>query len=151
MLIKDIYEKGNYSFQNHFDSWQDAIRASYEPLLQKGIVEECYINNVIECVNKYGPYIVLVPGIAMPHSSEGSEGCNGTAIAFMKVNDDVDFDPNDEEKKAKLFFSLASLDHDAHLKGIQDLMEVLMDEDIVAALMEATCEEDLKAIIEKFS
>ena len=49
----------------------------------------------------------------MPHSTEGADGCYGTAISFMKVETPVDFDPQDEEKKATLFFSLAAMDHEA--------------------------------------
>ena len=34
---------------------EDAIRASYRPLLKDGTVEEVYVQAVIDCVNKYGP------------------------------------------------------------------------------------------------
>lgn len=71
-------------------------------------VENEYVEAVIECVNKYGPYIVIVPGIAMPHSTEGAVGCNGTAISFMKVEEEVDFDPEDPDKKAKIVLLFSS-------------------------------------------
>ena len=83
-MLKEIVEKGHYCFVEKVDSWQDAIRQSYAPLLKDNTVENEYVEAVIECVNKYGPYIVIVPGIAMPHSTEGAVGCNGTAISFMK-------------------------------------------------------------------
>lgn len=149
-MLKEIVEKGYYSFHNEFASWQDAIQASYEPLLKNNVVEEQYVQAVIECVNKYGPYIVIVPGIAMPHSTEGAAGCNGTAISFMKVEKEVDFDPEDPDKKAILFFSLASLDHDQHIQNIQSLMDTLMNEEIVEALNNAKSKEDLEAIANKF-
>lgn len=149
-MLKEIVENGYYSFADHFDHWEDAIRASYAPLLNKNVVEDVYVQAVIDCVNKYGPYIVIVPGIAMPHSTEGAVGCNGTAISFMKVEKDVDFDPEDEDKKAKLFFSLAAVDHEQHMQNIQALMDTLMNEEIVEALNNAKSIEDLKEIAEKF-
>ena len=94
-MLKEIVEKGHYCFVEKVDSWQDAIRQSYAPLLKDNTVENEYVEAVIECVNKYGPYIVIVPGIAMPHSTEGAAGCNGTAISFMKVEEEVDFDPDE--------------------------------------------------------
>ena len=149
-MLKEIIEKGHYSFNSGYDSWQDAITASYQPLLKDGTVNDEYVKQVIACVEKYGPYIVLVPGIAMPHSTEGASGCFGTAISFMRVENEVDFDPEDEEKKATLFFSLASLDHEQHLANIQSLMEVLMNEECVEELKKATCKEDLEKIADKY-
>lgn len=149
-MIKEIVEKGYYSFADSFENWEDAIKASYEPLKKANIVEDVYIEAVIECVKKYGPYIVIVPGIAMPHSTEGAIGCNGTAISFMKVNHEVDFDKDDPDKKATLFFSLAAVDHQQHIENIQQLMDTLMNEEIVEALNRCTSIEDLKKIADDF-
>ena len=68
----------------------------------------------------------------------------------MKVEKEVDFDPEDPDKKARLFFSLAATDHEKHLENIQALMDTLMNEEIVDALLEAKTIEDLKAIAEKY-
>lgn len=149
-MLKEIVSKGHYTFESACDSWQDSIRKSYAPLLKDGTVEDVYVENVIECVQKYGPYIVIVPGIAMPHSSEGAQGCNGTAISFMKVEKEVDFDPEDEDKKATLFFSLAAVDHEQHIANIQALMDTLMNEEIVEALKKCTNAEQLAQIANQF-
>ena len=138
-MLKEIIGKGYYSFEQHFDDWQEAIRAGYRTLLEAGVVEDIYVQAVIDCVNKYGPYIVIVPDIAMPHSTEGAKGCHGTAISFMKVEEPVDFD-----KKARLFFSLAAVDHEQHLHNIQELMDALMNEELVNALLEAHTVEELQ-------
>lgn len=149
-MLKEILSQKNYSFADHFDSWQDAIKASYKPMIEHGVVEDIYVDAVIECVNKYGPYIVIAPDIAMPHSTENAKGCNDTAIAFMKVKEPVDFDPADPEKKARLFFSLAATDHEKHIGNIQALMDTLMNEDIVNALLEADDEEAFKKVVETY-
>lgn len=149
-MLKEIVEKGYYTFEEHFDKWEDAIKASYQPLLKENIVEDVYVEAVIECVNKYGPYIVIVPGVAMPHSTEGAVGCNGTAISFMRVKDEVDFDPEDPDKKARLFFSLAAVDHEQHINNIQQLMDTLMNEEIVEALYSVETVEQLKKVADTF-
>lgn len=149
-MLKEIIAQQHYKFVDHFDTWEEAIWGSYQPLLEDHTVEDVYVQAVIDCVKKYGPYIVLVPNIAMPHSSEGAPGCNGTAISFMKVEQEVDFDPSDPDKKARLFFSLAAVDHEAHLKNIQDLMDTLMNEEVVEALLGAKTLDDLKQIVETY-
>ena len=81
---------------------------SCQCLEEDGTIEPNYKEDIIACVEKYGPYIVIMPNVAMPHSQEGAKGVNKTAVAFMKLEKPVSFDENDPEKDAQLFFTLAS-------------------------------------------
>lgn len=54
--------------------WEEAMRISGEVMKKKGLVTDQYIDQVIADVKEYGPYIVIVPGVAMPHSSAKNEG-----------------------------------------------------------------------------
>ena len=149
-MLREFVEKKHVKFADSAPDWREAIRMSCEVLEADGTIEENYKEDIIACVEKYGPYIVIVPGIAMPHSTEGAVGCNGTAISFMKVEEEVDFDPEDPDKRAKLFFSLAAIDHDQHIQNIQSLMDTLMNEDIVEALMNAKTKGDLEKIANQY-
>ncbi|WP_308652565.1 PTS sugar transporter subunit IIA [uncultured Anaerococcus sp.] len=150
-MFDEIIGKGLYDFCEGFDSWEEAIEKSCEKLIKKDIVEENYPKQIIETVNKYGPYIVLVPGVAMPHCQENAEGVKDTAIAFMKVNKPVVFDKDDRDKDARLFFTVASVNPDKHLENIGALSEMLGDEEIIAALEEVNNLEDLLKVKEKFN
>lgn len=149
-MFKEIIENGYYIFENAVGSWEEAIRKSYVPLLKKKIVEDIYVDKVIDNVKTYGPYIVLIPNVAMPHTTEGAQGCHGTAISFMKLKEPVVFDEKDSDKNAILFFSLASVNHEQHLKNIQELMDVLMNEKYVEDLMNVNSIDELKEVVQKF-
>lgn len=151
MLLEDFVNRKLTSFQTSFDSWQDAIRGSGETLIKQGYIDDRYVKAVIACVEKYGPYIVIAPDIAMPHSTEKADGVYKTAISFMKVEKPVVFDPNDPEKNARLFFMLAAENHEAHLKNMMELSEMLMNEDLVSDLLKAKNDNDLLAIANKYS
>lgn len=151
MLLEDFVNRKLTSFQTSFDSWQDAIRGSGENLIKQGYIDDRYIKAVIACVEKYGPYIVIAPDIAMPHSTEKADGVYKTAISFMKVEKPVVFDPNDSEKNARLFFMLAAENHETHLKNMMELSEMLMNEDLVSDLLKAKDDNDLLAIANKYS
>lgn len=58
-------------------------------------------HQIITCVEKYGPYIIIMPGVAMPHAQEFGTGVKKISISFMKVNQPVYFDLEEEEKKSK--------------------------------------------------
>ncbi len=66
-------------------SWQEAIQESCLILLQKHIIDQSYVDEIIQCVETFGPYIIIAPEVAMPHSSEESAGVFGTADFFYKI------------------------------------------------------------------
>lgn len=113
-------------------------------------VESNYGRDIVECVKKYGPYIVIMPNVALPHSQEGAVGVNKTAIGFMKLDKPVSFDPDDPEKDARLFFTLASCNPNQHLDNMTRLSEMLMNEELVEELLDASGPEDLLRLQEKY-
>ena len=147
-MLREFVEKKHYKFAREAGDWREAIRMSCETLEADGTVEANYKEDIIACVEKYGPYIVIMPDVAMPHSQECAEGVHDTAIGFMKLEQPVSFDENDPEKDARLFFTLASCNPDQHLANMTKLSELLMNEDVVAALLEAGSPEDLLKIQE---
>lgn len=149
-MLKEFVEKNHYKFIEKADSWQDAIRLSCQALEADGTIDERYAESIIECVNEYGPYIVIIPDVAMPHSTQGALGVTSSAISFMKVEQPVAFDADDREKDAVLFFTLAALDPDQHLENMQKLVELLSDDDVVEALKGAKSPEDLLEIQAKY-
>lgn len=149
-MLKELVNNKHTVFHQRFDTWEEAIQAGCGPLLNDHTITQDYVDLVIKCVHDYGPYIIIAPMIAMPHSTEGALGVNDTKIAFMKVEEPVHFKDDDPEYDAKLFFTLASIDNEQHLKNIMNLSEMLMNEDVVAELLEATNDEDLIRIHEKY-
>ena len=150
-MIDKIIEKGLFDFYDEIDSWQEAINKSCNKLIEKNIVDERYPKQVIETVEKYGPYIVLIPGVAMPHCQECADGVNDTAVSFMKVEKPVVFDEEDRDKDARLFFTIASEDSSKHLENIAALSDILCDEEIVEAFNKAKNVNDLKEIVKKYN
>ena len=149
-MLKEFVEQKHYKFAEEARDWKEAIRMSCEPLEADGTVEANYKEDIIACVEKYGPYIVIIPDVAMPHSQEGAVGVNKTAISFMKLKKAVSFEPGDPEKDARLFFTLASCNPEQHLNNMMRLSEMLSNEEIVAALLEADSEKDLLEIENKY-
>lgn len=150
-MLHKLVQANLVHFEDSFESWEEAIRASYRMMLAQNIVEDTYVEQVIASVKEHGPYIVLLPNVAMPHASQGAEGVNKSAIAFMKVEKPVEFAPGDSEKDAQLFFALAALDSNQHLNNITQLSELLMNEEVVQALKDVKSIEDVLAVAKKYN
>lgn len=129
--------------------WEDAIRMSGEIMKEKGLITDQYVKDVIRDVHEYGPYIVIVPGVAMPHSSAESEGVLGTGIGLTIMPQKVSFEEGNPEKSAKLFFMLAAKDQDAHIANIAKLSDLLMQENMVEELLDIKTMSDYTAVMTK--
>ncbi|NLJ95154.1 MAG: PTS sugar transporter subunit IIA [Clostridiaceae bacterium] len=146
MLLKEIYDNNHYVFHESAEDWREAIRLGCKPLEADDTIEPEYADVLIEVVEKHGPYIVLIPGVAMPHSTENAEGANGTAIGFMRLAKPVSFDENDPSKDAQVFFTLVSTNPDEHMENMQKLYTILTNEEVVEKLKDCTSGEELLEI-----
>lgn len=150
-MFKELVEKKCFCFHDSFTDWETSIHASCQPLLDIGVIEECYVDAIISCIHKYGPYIVLAPNIAMPHSTQGAQGVHGTQISFMRVANPVSFEDGNPDKEARIYFVLASINHQEHMKQMMQLADLLANNELVQACIDAENINDLLAIDEKFN
>lgn len=146
MLFEQLIAANRVVFAEKFDSWEAAVRAGAQTLLRDGAIEEAYVVAMIECIRKYGPYIIIAPDVAMPHAQGGGAGVRETALAFMKVTQPVHFSDNPEHD-ARLFFVLASTDSDSHLDLLQALVEEISDEQFLARLLSVDSLPALKSLV----
>lgn len=130
--------------------WEEAIWESGKILKENGLITDRYIEQVIADVKEYGPYIVIVPGVAMPHSSAKNEGVLGTGIGFTIFPKAVSFVPGDQDKDAQLFFMLAAKDSAKHMENIAALSDMLMTEGLLEDLQSITSMEDYLKVMEKY-
>lgn len=149
-MLRYFYDNKLIRFEEEIPAnWEEAIRFSGRVMKNQNLVTDRYIDQVISDVKEYGPYIVIVPGVAMPHSSAKNEGVIGTGIGFTIMPKTVSFEEGNEEKDAKLFFMLAAKDSEAHMQNIANLSDILMEEDMVDDLMKIRNMEDYVAVMNK--
>ena len=137
------YLKGNTKFMGEVSSWEESIKIAAEPLLDKNFIKEKYIQSMIDNIHEYGSYIVLVPGIAMPHAKD-EESVNKTGMSFLKLQKAVEYP---EEKEVKIIFVLAAKDNSEHLELIADLSSILADEEVLTKFKNVEDEKELIELI----
>ena len=152
-ILQKIVERGHYKFVDRVDSWQDAVRLSTESLVKTGYVSENYYKQIVDCITKYGPYVVFDHYVAMPHSQEGAEGANKTGVGFMVCEKMIDFgkDEDGEQKEANLFFTLSAANPEEHMNNISQLSDIFMNDELIDALAAARTPEDILAADEKYN
>ncbi len=69
--------------------FEEAIRLASQPLLKEKVIEEEYIQAMIDSVYKNGPYIVLKDYFALPHAAAG-ESVNEMGMSLLILKEPVD-------------------------------------------------------------
>ncbi|MBM7836801.1 PTS system ascorbate-specific IIA component [Alkalihalobacillus xiaoxiensis] len=118
------------------NNWEEAIQASGALLLKTGAVTTDYVQQMIDSVKENGPYIVIGPGIAMAHARP-SEAVKEDAISLAVLEQAVSFG-SEQNDPVDLIFSFSATGADSHLKMIERLSHVLIDEEKVNQLRQAT-------------
>lgn len=149
-MLRELVEKNHVCFAQSAQDWQEAVRLSCAALVRDGSVDPGYADQIIDCVRKYGAYMVLFPGVAMPHAQESTELVHATEVSFLRLSEPVLFDPDNPDSGVDLLFTICSEDPQRHLEQIQQLMEILGNEQLIADLHGAESAEDLLALADRY-
>ena len=144
-LLQHLYKKNYFSIRESFNTWEEAIRSSVQPLIKSGVVKADYADSIIANVNKFGPYIVIAPYICIPHADD-KDNVMETTLCFMKCNQPVSFSGTDY--KAELFFVLASNDDKEHIRNMRKLVEFIDNEELVKILLNMHSEKEFRELLD---
>ena len=119
--LKKLLKKENVKFIDEAENWKEAIFQSGDLLVSNKKVTLEYVHEMIELVEKHGPYIVLEEGIAMPHAGI-SENVLETGISLLVVNEKVSLP---EGRNANIFLSFAAKNKNDNIDIMNDLFELI--------------------------
>ncbi|MGG7058082.1 PTS sugar transporter subunit IIA [Clostridium tertium] len=127
------------------ENWQEAVVKAGKLLLDNDKVEERYIQAMIETVKDMGPYIVMAPGIAMPHARPDS-GAKDIGVAVISLKEGVNFGSKDFDP-VKLVFAICAKENKSHIELLQDLSYILDSDELLENLDNCNTKRDLLNLI----
>ncbi|PWW29398.1 BglG family transcriptional antiterminator [Cytobacillus oceanisediminis] len=148
-MLNEVLTPDKIQFADSADSWQEALKKASQPLLEDKSISQGYIDAMIKNVNEMGPYIVIAPGIALPHARPEA-GVNKLGMSFLQLKESCSFSEKPEHQ-VTLFFVLAAIDNETHLKALSQLSKMLSDGDNLEKLQSADTAAEVLAIINQYS
>ena len=117
------------------ETWQQAVKADGQILVDQGSITSEYIENMIRSVDELGPYMVLMPHFALAHAAPCAAVLRDD-MSLIILDEPVVFgSPNDP---VKVILCLACTDKESHMNALTRVAEALMDETVFDALMGAS-------------
>lgn len=145
-LTDSLVENNSVLIGQEADSWEEAVKLGTDILVKSGAIENRYYDEIVKITKEIGPYYLLMPGVAMPHSRPDAgvyKDCFGITI----LNKPVKFG-EDESEYAQILLTLAATSSDAHAEvAIPQIMQLLEDEENVDRLISAKSIEEVLTII----
>ena len=144
-FLSDAFGDGSIVIKDSVVDRTQAISIAGELLVSSQRAKPEYIDSMLEAVEKFGPYIVIAPGIALAHGKPG-EGVLATGLSLLLVRQAIEFG-NLKNDPVQLVFGLAATDHESHLGIMAELAEFLSDSERVNSLLTCSDLEQIRAVI----
>lgn len=124
--------------------WREAIRRAGAVLEEAGSIRPAYVEKMIQSVEQLGPYIVIMPGLALAHAAPCAEVAKSD-VALITLEHPVEFgSPNDP---VSVVLCLGCTDNTSHLDTLSKLAELLLQEETVGRIAEAGSPEEVQHIL----
>ncbi len=142
-MTETYFTKDNVQFNVEVKDWEDAIYKSVALLRKNGLVTENYATEVVNNVKKYGPYIVLSPGIAIPHTRP-ENGALKVGMSLLTLKTPVYF--KDISAPVKIMISFSATDNEKHLEIIKIIVR-FVENGLIDKISSMTSLADLNNLI----
>lgn len=149
LMLSDVIVKETIELNVDVKDWEDAVRTGGELLKLENIIDDNYIQAMIDVVKNIGPYIVVENGIAMPHARP-EMGAKKIGVSLMTLKNPVNFG-NEDNDPVSMVICFASIDSNSHLRVLSDLMGLFENEQIIQSILNAKDKENILNILQKIS
>ncbi len=145
----DLLKEGYVSLSLEANDWKSVIKKGTEILEEKKSVKDNYYLSIVNNIEKYGPYMVVAPGVLLAHASP-EDGALRLGLSLITLKKGVDF--NDDFKvPVKLIITLAAVDNHSHLDVLAQVIKLVTNKKDVEEIINTSNEKDVLEIIKRYS
>ena len=144
-LLQNLLSEENVSFHYPAETWEDVIRHGGQLMVDAGFTEPTYTEAMIDVVCDMGPYIVLAPGLAMPHARP-EMGAKQVGTALVTLEKPIDFGSPENDPVSVAVF-LCAPNKEEHIQLLTDIATLFEDEEFLDAAVNFESIEDVEAFL----
>lgn len=149
LMLEDVLTEQTVALDVEAKDWQDAIRKVGDLMVKAGAVRPEYVDGMIRTVETIGPYVVVGPGIAMPHARP-EDGAVNVGMACVRLARPVAF-AGKEDNPIDLLFSFAAIDNQSHVAVMGQLARLLSTPSLVERVRRARTVADVLEVVHTVS
>jgi PTS system ascorbate-specific IIA component len=144
-ILSEAFGDGSIIIKESVADRDEAISIAGECLVVSRKAKPEYIDSMLAAVEKFGPYIVIAPGIALAHGKPGDEVL-ATGLSLLMIREPIDF-RHSQNDPVQLVFGLAATDHDSHIELMAELASFLSDSNRINSVLTCSNIEQIRALL----
>ena len=144
-LLQNLLSEDNVSFRYPAETWEDVIRHGGQLMVDAGFTDPTYTEAMIDVVRDMGPYIVLAPGLAMPHARP-EMGAKQVGTALVTLEKPIDFGSPENDPVSVAVF-LCAPNKEEHIQLLTDIATLFEDEEFLDAAVNFESIEDVQSFL----
>ena len=144
-LLADAFGEGSILLKGSVDNRSAAIELAGELLVASGRATKGYVASMLDAVEKFGPYIVIAPGIALAHGKP-SEDVIETGLSLLVLENAIEFQ-HSQNDPVQLVFGLAATHHESHIEMMSELAQFLSDQNSVNSLLTCSDSDQIRLLL----
>jgi mannitol/fructose-specific phosphotransferase system IIA component (Ntr-type) len=117
--LRDMLNENTVKLQYKVSDWKEAVRVGGNMLVEIDACEPKYIDAMIHFVEELGPYIVIAPGLALPHARP-EQGVKQTWFSLLTLEEPVEFG-NEFNDPVYVVFCMAAKDKNEHIEALRQV------------------------------
>ena len=129
------------------DDWKESVYKASLPLLEKGFIEQRYIDAMISRIDNDTPYMIITPGFIVPHGGVDDGGIK-PGFSLVKYKNPIDFGA--DSGKVEFVCCLSVVDLKKHLKAFFSLIEFVQDKQFYQRLKNSKTSHEVYELILEF-
>jgi PTS system ascorbate-specific IIA component len=126
---------------------EEAIRMAGGILVNQEKVKPEYVDAMVDMSKQIPGYIVLAPGLAMPHARPEA-GVKELGMSLVTLTNPIEFG-NSQNDPVNVVIALAAVDSTQHIGLLQEFSQVFESETIVGRIAACTSVDDVVAILKE--
>ena len=145
LALEDFITRKTICVKDEARDWSEVVDRAYEPLLRLNAIEPRYIVATKDLISSYGPYMMLLPGVAMLHAHP-EDGVRQACMSLVTFRTPVFFG-HPSNDPVQLAVAIGTVDKHSHLDALWQLMAVLEDQEKKQRIINASSKQEILDVL----
>lgn len=132
--LLEIVNAERVEIHNEKYIWTKSLWKAAAHLLEVRSIEPSYIEHIIDQLRYYGCYMFIIDGVILAHTKP-EYGANELDCEIHFFKEPIPFSAKD---KASVIITLSAVDHESHLKLLNDLLTIFQNEKAIDEILTCT-------------
>ena len=148
-MIQKLFTDQTVAVDIVVKNWEEAVRYGGEMLVDAGNTDKNYIDAMVKNIQKMGQYIVIAPGLAMPHARP-EYGVKKIGMSLVHLKNPVPFG-NEEYDPVDILIFICATDQTTHITALAELLVLIEDEPFLASVRNGMTKNEIVSYIQNKS